>query len=80
MKMKLRGVLSAMEKWRSVTCMAFGIGIEERVFGRQHGAVGFTVLLVRSVVTWSFISIRKCSACHSTIDKNAGFNNVPLIK
>jgi hypothetical protein len=60
MRLELRDVPSAVEKWKLVTCMVFGIGKEERVYGRFIGAVGFMVLLVRSVVMWSFISIRRC--------------------
>jgi len=59
MRMKSKDALNAVGKWKLVACMVFGIGKEERVFGRFIGAVGFTVLHVKSVATWSFISIRR---------------------
>ena len=60
MRMKLRRVLNAVEKWKLVTCTVFIIGKEERVFGRSIEAVGFTVLHVKNVAMWSFISTRRC--------------------
>jgi hypothetical protein len=59
MRMKSRNVQNAVEKWKLATLMMFCIGIEERAFGHLVGAVGFTALHVRSVVMWSFISIRR---------------------